>query len=75
MSSDVPVPMATTQPTGDNTLLDLLGMDIGPTPAVGQPLPPTMQQPQPPMGTGLLDLLGDASQPITSPTTNMECKS
>ena len=27
-SSDVPVSMATVQPAGDNTLLDLLGMDL-----------------------------------------------
>lgn len=71
-SSDVPVPMATTQPAGDNALLDLLGMDLGPTPAVGQMLPPAMQQPHPPMETGLLDLLGDVSQPVTIPAINTE---
>lgn len=49
--------MTTIQPAGDNTLLDLLGMDIGPT--IGQAVPPAM--PQQPMETGLLDLLGDTS--------------
>ena len=73
-SSDVPVPMATTQPAGDNALLDLLGMDLGPTPPVGQMLPPAMQQPHPPMETGLLDLLGDVSQPVTIPAINTESK-
>lgn len=78
-SSNVPVSIATTtQPTGDNALLDLLGMDLGPTPAVGQSLLPTMQQqqPHPPMETGLLDLLGDTSQPVTVvPAANMNGKS
>lgn len=67
--------MATVQPAGDNTLLDLLGMDLGPTPAVGRPLPPAMQQPHPPMETGLLDLLGDMSQPVNPvnpPAVNTE---
>jgi len=64
MSNDVPVPMATTQPAGDSTLLDLLGMDTGAMPTIGQTLPPPMQQP--PMETGLLDLLGD-STPISAP--------
>lgn len=59
-------------PAGDNTLLDLLGMDLGPTPAVGQPLPPALQQ-QPPMGTGLLDLLGETSQPIPPMSTQSKC--
>lgn len=66
--------MATVQPAGDSTLLDLLGMDLGPAPAAGQPLPPAMQQPHPPMETGLLDLLGDMSQPVNPPTSNTESK-
>lgn len=74
MSNDISVSTATAQSAGDNTLLDLLGMDLGPTPAVGQPLPPAMQQPHPPVETGLLDLLGDMSQPVVAPTTSKESK-
>ena len=66
MSDDVPVPMTTTQPAVDNTLLDLLGMDTGAMPTIGQTLPPPMQQP--PMETGLLDLLGDSTLVSAPPT-------
>ena len=66
--------MTTIQPVGDNTLLDLLGMDIGPTPTIGQAVPPAMlQQPHPPMETGLLDLLGDTS--LSTPAIITESKS
>lgn len=59
--------METAQTSGDNTLLDLLGMGLGPTPAV--------HQPHPPMETGLLDLLGDTTtQSPTVPTANTESK-
>lgn len=46
-------------------------MDIGPTPSIGQAVPPVM--PQQPMETGLLDLLGDTS--LSTTVTVTESKS
>ena len=72
MSSDIPVSMATTQPTGDSGLMDLLGMDIG------QP-PPVTTIPQKPVGDGLLDLLSEPppqqqqQQPVIAQKCNSTC--